>query len=100
MPTIKDSAIAYEGKPKTKNISELSEVSTTLEISSRDIKGRDGTTFNLKTITVNGEEYRIPDSVIASLKIMLEDNPNLSKFKVRRKGTTMTDTEYTVIPLI
>ena len=100
MPTIKESAIAYEGKPKTKNISELSEVSTALDISSREVNDGQGGTFTLKTITVEKEEYRIPDSVISSLKIILEDNPDLSKFRVKRTGTTRTDTVYTVIPLV
>ena len=98
MPTIKDSAIAYEGESKTKNIVELSKVSTALEITTKELKNKQGEKFILNYITVGGEQYRIPDSVLKSLKVILEDNPNLKEFRVKKQGTGM-ETTYTVIPL-
>jgi len=35
---------------------------------------------------------------LKSLKAILEENPNLKDFKVKKSGTGMS-TEYTVIPL-
>ena len=100
MPTIKEAAIAYEGKAKTKIITELDKVSTTLEITETEMKGKNGgQDWVLKTICVDGEDYRIPDSVISAVKVMLEDNPNLKEFKVKSQGLKM-DTTYTVIPLL
>jgi len=48
---------------------------------------------------VNGERYRIPSTVLGGLKEILEEKPNMKKFKVKRKGTTKTDTSYTIIQL-
>ena len=53
-----------------------------------------------KIIIVDGESYRVPVSVIQQLKILLEDNPLIKKFKVKKSGTTKDDTRYQVIPLI
>ena len=53
-----------------------------------------------KVVIVDGEKYRIPASVIAQLKVIIEDNPNCKKFKVKKSGTTMDETRYLVIPII
>jgi hypothetical protein len=47
---------------------------------------------------VNGEEYRVPDSVLKALKDNLEVNPKLGWFKVKKTGEGLK-TNYTVIPL-
>jgi len=99
MTNIRESALAYEGESKTRNIVELAEVSTDLDITEKTLKDREGKEFTLKVFVVDGEEYRIPDSVLKALKMILEDNPNLSKFKVKKNGTGL-DTVYTVIPLV
>jgi len=99
MTTIKEIAMAYEGGGKTKNIVELNEVTTDLKIETKELKNRDGEPFTLNYIVVNNEQYRVPDSVLKSLKMILEDNPNLKKFKVKKTGTNL-DTVYTVIPLV
>jgi len=88
----------------TKNISELSEVSTSLEVSDDQFETTDKVTkqpklVKQKIITINGEAYRVPMSVLQQLKIVLEDNPTLKKFKVKKSGTMM-ETRYQVIPLI
>ena len=98
MPTIKDSAIAYEADSKTKNIVELPKVSTALEITTKKLKNAKGEEFILNYIVVDKEQYRVPDSVLKSLKMILEDNPNLKEFRVKKQGTGM-ETSYTVIPL-
>ena len=54
--------------------------------------------FKLKVINVDGEDYRVPISVIKALKTIAEEKPNLKFVKVKRTGEGMK-TEYTVIPL-
>ena len=99
MGTLKQEALAFEPKAQIKNIADLSECSVELEL--KDGKGVNKDTkedFTYKYIVVNNEEYRIPGKVIGDLKVILEENPNLIKFKVRKTGEGM-NTKYTVIPL-
>jgi len=93
MGTIKDEAKVYKAKASVKNISELSSVDTDLALF-EDAEAE----FPYKYIEVNGERYKIPASVLASLKAILEENANLKKFKVKKSGEGM-DSKYTVIPL-
>lgn len=95
--TIKDEAKDYEPKQATKNISELQSVSTDLvvEDDSFEFEGKE---IKQKIVVVNGERYRMPVSVIRDLKVILDDNPNLKAFKVKKTGQQM-ETRYTVIPL-
>ena len=95
--TIKDEAKAYEPKQATKSISELTSISTdlVLEDDSFEYEGKE---VKQKVIVVNGDRYRMPISVIRDLKVILEDNPALKLFKVKKTGQQM-ETRYTVIPL-
>ena len=101
MVKIADFAKNYESKT-TKNIAELPEVPTDIEIEddSFDFE-KDGKTKTVKqkVIEVNGEKYRVPISVIQQLKVLVDDNPKLARFKVKKSGTTKEDTKYQVIPL-
>lgn len=93
MGNVKDEAQGYEPKAKVKNISELPSVETDFAVFEDE-----EAEFPYKYIEVNGERYKLPLSVLASLKAILEENPNLKKFKVKKTGEGM-DTRYTVIPL-
>ena len=89
---------------KTKNISDLKEVSTDIDLIDDEFEFTDKKTNQVKTvkqkvIVVNGEQYRVPSSVIGQLKVILEDNPACKRFKVKKVGTTMDDTRYQVIPI-
>jgi len=97
MAKLGEKAKAYESK-QTKNIADLSKVSVDLEMEERVGTDKDGKDFNYNVITVDGEEYRVPDSVLKSVKAILEENPNLKTFKVKKTGQGLS-TEYTVIPL-
>lgn len=97
MATIFDEAQNYE-PPKTKNIADLEVVRTDAQIEGREFTKEDGTTFSMKVVTVNHEDYRVPVSVIKSLKAIREEKPELKTFKVKRTGEGMK-TEYTIIPL-
>ena len=98
MVTLGEFAKTYESK-QTRNISELTEVSTDLDLQDDEFKTSEGEIVHQKVVEINGENYRVPNSVIAQLKVMIEDNPDLKKFKVNATGTGM-NTRYTVIPLI
>ena len=93
MGTIKDEALQYESKAKVKNISTLQSVETNLVVFD-ELNAE----FPYKYIEVEGSRYKMPLSVLNDLKAILEENPNLKKFKVKKQGEGM-DTTYTVIPL-
>ena len=97
MSSIIETAKAYESK-KTKNIADLKEVDGTCNVFEGEGNDKDGKPFKYKYIEVNGEQYRMPDTVFKDLKAILERKPNLTKFCVNKKGEGFA-TEYTVIPL-
>ncbi len=97
MANIKDEAMAYE-PPQTKNIADLEVVPTNLEVEEREFTKDDGTTFKIKVAIVDGEDYRVPTSVLKSLKVILEEKQELKFFKVKKTGEGLK-TEYTVLTL-
>lgn len=98
MASIGDVARAYI-PPTTKNIADLEVVDVTLPIEDRKGKDKNGKDFEFKVVVVEGIEYRVPDSVLASLKSIMAKKPTLSKFSVSKEGQGM-NTKYTVIPLL
>lgn len=99
MATIKEQAQGFEPKASVKNIADLPEVSTEVEMfDETGINTESGKEFSYKYIDVNGDKYRVPTKVIGDLKVILEENPNLKKFKVKKTGAGL-ETKYTVIPL-
>ena len=95
--TLKTEAQTYESH-SVGNIADLPKVSTDLQVEDREGTNDEGKTFQYKVITVDGQEYRVPASVLKSLKAILEDNSELKTFKVKKTGQGLA-TEYTVIPL-
>ena len=73
-------------------------VSTSFPLEDREGIDNDKQPFKYKVIIVDGEEYRVPSSVLGSLKAILEKKPDLKEFTVSKVGNGM-DTRYTVIPL-
>lgn len=49
-------------------------------------------------IVVDGEDYRMPTSVLKNLKAILVEKPELKEFKVSKSGEGLK-TAYTVITL-
>lgn len=89
---------------RTKNIADLPEVSVDLEIMDDQFETTDKKTnqpkvVRQKIVTIDGENYRVPIAVLQQLKVLLEDNPGLKKFKVKKSGTDL-ETRYQVIPII
>ena len=102
MANLKDAANAYEPSSKTGNIADLDKVSTDLELIDDKFefeKNGEVKTVEQKVIEIEGERYRVPITVIQQLKMVLEDNPTLKFFKVKKSGTTREDTRYQLIPL-
>jgi len=95
--TLKEAAKTYESH-SVGNIADLPKVSTELSLEDREGTNDEGKTFQYKVITIEGQAYRVPNSVLKSLKAILEDNADLKTFKVKKTGTGL-NTEYTVIPL-
>lgn len=105
MAKISDYVKDYESPQTTKNIADLQEVSTDMELEDDEFEFTDKQTQQIKVvkqkvINVNGVTYRVPVSVIQQLKILMEDNPGLKKFKVKKSGNTKDDTRYQVIPVL
>jgi len=98
MAKLNEEALNYTA-PTTKNIADLEVVSTELELEDRTGKDNDGVEFKYKVIIVEGEEYRVPGSVLGNLKAILGQKPDLKTFKVTKQGAGM-NTKYTVIPLM
>lgn len=104
MAKLGEFAKEYETPSATKNIADLSEVSTDLELEDDTFEFTDKVTGDVKKVTqkvinLNGENYRVPISVVQQLKVLLEDNPDLKTFKVKKSGSTKDDTRYQCIPL-
>jgi len=97
MAKISEEARAYTPQ-QTKNIADLDVVNVDSEIIEKDYQDSDNNPFTLKVITIDGEDYRVPVSVLKSLKAILEDKPTIKHFKVKKSGEGLK-TEYVVIPL-
>jgi hypothetical protein len=96
--TLKEEAMESEQISKSKNITELPQVSTALFVDEETFTNNENKEVIIKVVKVGKERYRVPQSVLNSLKVILEDNPELKNFKVKKTGEGM-DTRYTVIPL-
>jgi len=97
MASIKESANNYEST-RTKNIAELTKVSTSLEIIERVFKEGTADEFRINVIVVEGNDYRVPSTVLSSLKEILAIKPDLEFFRVTKTGSDL-QTKYTTIPL-
>ena len=95
MANLKQEAQSYTA-PQTKNIAELDKVPVDADVQTKEFTRDDGTAFTIKVIKVNGEEYRVPLSVLKSLKAILEVKPELTHFKVSKSGEGLKTT-YTII---
>lgn len=95
MANIRESAQAFEPKT-TKNVADLEKVDLEWDIDDRTGQDSEGKEFAYKVVIKDGEEYRIPASVLNQIKTILEARPTQKYVRVVKKGTGM-NTEYTVI---
>lgn len=97
MGSLKSEAQEYE-QTKMKNIADLESVDIDNAIITEDREDKSGKAYTIRYVTIDGVDYRVPISVIASLKEILKDKPKLKTFKVRKTGKDL-NTQYTIIPL-
>ena len=97
MAKLFEEAQAYE-PPATKNIADLPKIPTDLDVVVKEFTKEDGSTFKIKVVSLNGEDYRVPNTVLSSLKEILVEKPTLKFFKVKKSGEGLK-TKYTVITL-
>lgn len=97
MTSFKEAATAYQPK-HTKNIVELEAVSIEQSIKTETRKGNDGEPYQISFVVVEGNEYRVPPSVIEQVQTILLAKPDLKTFKVTKKGEGL-NTKYTVVQL-
>ena len=90
---------AKEFEPQQmKNIADIEVVRTDTEIRKESRKDQNNEEYTVMFIIKDGEEYRVPSSVVTQLKTLVESKPDLASFKVVKTGTGMS-TKYQVIPL-
>lgn len=85
--------------PTTKNIAELQRVPIDLEVTQETRTDDEGKQFTQNITIVNGERYRIPNSVLEGIKGILGKLPETKAVQVLKAGTGM-NTRYQVIPVL
>lgn len=98
MNSLKTAAISYE-KPVPKTVADLDVLDISLQINEASKSDLDGNPYTYNYVVLNGDEYRVPDSVLSQLKSILAVNPNAQKFKVNKTGTGLA-TRYQVVPIV
>jgi len=96
MKSIKEMAAAFEPK-QTKNIADLDKVSVDMKIETRTFKEGTDEEFSVNVVVLDGEEYRVPNTVLVAVKAMLERKPDLKFISVSKSGSGL-GTKYTVMP--
>ena len=97
MTSLKESAKAFQPK-QTLNVADLEAVSVESKVEARTGTDKEGHDFAYQVVIVGGNEYRVPSSVLADIKTLIEAKPTLKTVKVIKKGTGMA-TKYSVIPM-
>ena len=98
MATIKESAKAYEPK-RMRNIADLEVVETSIEFIENEVrKDADNQEYTVSYFRQDGEEFRVPPSVLEQLQEVLKTKPELKTFRVTKTGEGK-GTKYHLIPL-
>lgn len=91
--------VAQNFQPKTvKNITELKSIDIDLLTTMEKGVDQEGIEYDYTCIEVNGEKYRVPDSVLGQLKQILQKKPSMKNYAVTKTGEGRL-TRYQVIPL-
>ncbi len=94
MVSLKEEAQAYTPK-LTLNIADLDKVDLSFPIEERTGTDSTGKEFNYKVMVANGQEYRVPNTVLEEIKKMLDLKPDLKIVKVEKSGSGLS-TRYIV----
>ncbi len=84
--------------PTTETIDKLDSFSVDVDVVENEYTDSTGKTFTVFESEIDGVKYRIPKTVIKDLKLYLEENPKISKVKVKKTGEGLNST-YTLIVL-
>jgi len=95
MANLREKAYNYEPKT-TKNVADLEFLNVDVDIEEREGTDKDGKQFTYNVIVVDGEEYRVPATVLKQLKTMLQEKPEIEYVKVKKSGEGL-NTEYQVL---
>ena len=98
MTGLRETALTMEAM-KTRNISELDVVSVDIDVVEKTYKEGTPEEFKAFIAEIDGEDFRVPKSVIIALKETLEVRPELKEFKVKKSGEGRENTKYTVVAL-
>ncbi len=96
--TLKEAAGTYI-PPKTLNIADLNKVQVDVELKDGEGTRNNGEKFQYKYVVVEGQEYRVPGTVIGGIKAILKELPDTKFVKVLKEGEGKTGTKYQVIPI-
>ena len=98
MGSLKDESKAFEAKGVL-TIADLNQVDINLNLfEGEGINSNDGKPFKFRYIEVEGQQYRVPDSVRSQIKEILSMKPDCKLIKVKKTGAGML-TKYQVIAL-
>jgi hypothetical protein len=94
MGTLKTEAENYE-PPQTLNIADLPKVPIEVTLYEKESKNAEGETFKYKYATINGKDYRVPNTVLEEIKKMLKLKPTIQFVHVKKSGSGL-GTRYEV----
>lgn len=97
MTTFKEIAQAYEPK-QTLNIADLDRAELSFPIEDRNGKDQEGKEFSYKVMVANGQEYRVPNTVLEEVKKIVELKPEVEAVRVKKTGSGLA-TRYSVTAL-
>lgn len=97
MATVKELAENYV-PASSLTIADLEAVSASQEIIEKTYKKDTDDEYTNNVIVQGDKDYRVPDTVLKQLKVMIAEKPEMTTFKVKKEGEGITTT-YTVIPL-
>ena len=102
MSNLKEMASSYEPKNMYKNIVDLPQVPTDIEVHTINETYHEGTekeeTVELNYVEVDSQKYRVPKTVLAQLKVILEKKPDCKFVSVGKSGSGF-NTEYTTVAM-
>ena len=93
---MKEEAQAYE-PPQTLNIADLDKIPIDMQLLNGDGKNKKDEVFKYKYALIDGQEYRVPGTVLGGIKSLLKKFPNLKEVQVLKSGAGL-NTLYQVIP--
>jgi len=101
MRTMKEAAEEYEPK-KTANIADLEQFDISEPIEDREGTNKEGKVFKYNVLVRDGEDYRVPNTVLETIQGLLKANVKHDKevttFSVEKTGEGMAS-KYQVISL-